>query len=423
MSSVPTSIYLVEGIIDQGLPFVATYLIKIVNKHIVIADSFGHIHYPNKESSMYLGDEIFSVDSSRINEDGYYYHETDKYLVYQVGQNNACAFVIVKNVNHDQIMEIIACIAEARLAIKNYFINMEKVRINTEKFERKFAEHLLVKSNVNIRDVLKMNGIDLDISQPYCVKLVQIDKAEHKIDLRLICSDINDYVKRRKLEIIPPIIWGEGVMFIIPAVYEENTLEVDPEWPKLSDSFMWKNAADKKFNTTISIGLGQKYTLRDLHKSHYEARVALALPKLMGRTGVVQRFGDLGIFSHLFSQDIASLKSYCLKIIGGLMDYDQKIEAELLPTLRAVLDNCCNWKLSAERLFIHVNTLHYRVAKIEQLLDIDLARMDTRVNLFTTIKVWDTLRMLGFLDKLPEENEKILSSCVKVQGQKRLKAI
>ncbi|WP_094604231.1 hypothetical protein SPSIL_036710 [Sporomusa silvacetica DSM 10669] len=423
MTSTQNSVFLLEKVLEQGLPFVASYLTKEINRPVVIADGNGHIHYP-QGSTTSLNWELFGAILPGINEDEYYYHEAKKCLVYQIGSNNTRAFVIVQKLCRNQMLETISVITDTRLAIKNYFINMDKVRISTEKFERKFAEHLFIKSNVNIRDIIKMHGIDLDIRQPYCVKLIEIDHTESESDLRLIIEDIIEYTKRRKLEIIQPLIWGKGVMFILPAVYKDDTLEVDLEWPRVIDSLIWKEAAEKKFNITLSIGLGQTYTIRDLHKSYHEARIALALPKLLGQIGVVQRFCDLGMFAQLFSQDVGVLKNQCLKILGVIIDYDNKIEAELFPTLRAVLDNSCNWKLSSESLFIHVNTLHYRVSKIEQLLDVNLSNMDTRANLYMAIKVWDTLKNLGFLDNIPGTNQKCrLSYERSPKGKKDSKAI
>jgi DNA-binding PucR family transcriptional regulator len=129
------------------------------------------------------------------------------------------------------------------------------------------------------------------------------------------------------------------------------------------------------------------------------------------------------MFIPMFSQDVGVLKSQCLRIIGVLIEYDNKFEAELLPTLRAVVDNCCNWKLSAESRFIHVNTLHYRVAKIEQLLDVSLSRMDVRVNLFMAIKAWDTLEKLGFLDKLPLRDDQECQLIHERVSKDKIKAI
>ncbi|HPT69952.1 MAG TPA: helix-turn-helix domain-containing protein, partial [Syntrophomonas sp.] len=54
-----------------------------------------------------------------------------------------------------------------------------------------------------------------------------------------------------------------------------------------------------------------------------------------------------------------------------------------------------NNKATADQLYIHVNTLYYRINKIEQILNIDLAKMNARVELYTAIKVWDTLQVLN----------------------------
>lgn len=54
-------------------------------------------------------------------------------------------------------------------------------------------------------------------------------------------------------------------------------------------------------------------------------------------------------------------------------------------------------KSTADSLHIHVNTLYYRINKIEQLLDLDLSKMSAQVELYTAIKVWDTLKINGFI--------------------------
>jgi DNA-binding PucR family transcriptional regulator len=71
-----------------------------------------------------------------------------------------------------------------------------------------------------------------------------------------------------------------------------------------------------------------------------------------------------------------------------------------MPTLRMLLDNNFNTRATADNMFVHVNTVHYRIGKIEQLLDIDLSAMSTRVELYTAVKVWDTLEVNGLLEAM-----------------------
>ena len=53
----------------------------------------------------------------------------------------------------------------------------------------------------------------------------------------------------------------------------------------------------------------------------------------------------------------------------------------LLETLEVFLAHDCSWTRTAEALHIHVNTVHYRVERIETLTGRDLSRLDDRVDL------------------------------------------
>ncbi|MFE7053575.1 PucR family transcriptional regulator [Streptomyces californicus] len=53
----------------------------------------------------------------------------------------------------------------------------------------------------------------------------------------------------------------------------------------------------------------------------------------------------------------------------------------LLETLETFLAHNGSWARTAEALHLHVNTVHYRVQRIEQLTGRDLARLDHRLDL------------------------------------------
>lgn len=185
-------------------------------------------------------------------------------------------------------------------------------------------------------------------------------------------------------------------MLIVPARFKNNSLEIDPLWPEIDDISKYKEVVENRFNIRTSLGIGQAYPLLDLNKSYNEARIALTLPRLMGKKGFVQKFTDLGVFAFVFSKNAEVMREYCLKTLGKLIEYDEKNDSELMLTLRKLVDNNFNRKATADSLFVHINTLHYRLTKIEQILEINLSRIDTRLNLFSAIKVYDTLRINGF---------------------------
>lgn len=126
-----------------------------------------------------------------------------------------------------------------------------------------------------------------------------------------------------------------------------------------------------------------------MNSSFNEARVALTIPRLMGKKSFIQHFSDMGIYSFVFSQSPENIKAYCQKYLGQLIGENGDADSTLLPTLRTLLDTGFSMKTTAEILHIHVNTLYYRINKIKQLLNIDFSRMDNQVELYIAIKVWD----------------------------------
>ncbi|MCX4747177.1 PucR family transcriptional regulator [Kitasatospora sp. NBC_01287] len=69
------------------------------------------------------------------------------------------------------------------------------------------------------------------------------------------------------------------------------------------------------------------------------------------------------------------------RLLDPLTEHDRHTGGALLATLVTFLDHDCSWARSAEALHVHVNTVHYRVRRIEELTDRDLGRLDDRLDL------------------------------------------
>ncbi|GAA2676170.1 MULTISPECIES: PucR family transcriptional regulator [Actinosynnema] len=74
------------------------------------------------------------------------------------------------------------------------------------------------------------------------------------------------------------------------------------------------------------------------------------------------------------------------RLLGPLLDHDAARGTDLLNTLRVFLDCSGSWTTTAARLHVHVNTLRYRVGRVEELLGVDLSRFDRRVDLFLALQ-------------------------------------
>jgi hypothetical protein len=80
------------------------------------------------------------------------------------------------------------------------------------------------------------------------------------------------------------------------------------------------------------------------------------------------------------------LRSFRERLLGPLREYDARHNAELLPTLRSFLACDGSWSACASRMYVHVNTVRYRIGRIEALTGRDLSALADRVDFFLALR-------------------------------------
>jgi sugar diacid utilization regulator len=73
-------------------------------------------------------------------------------------------------------------------------------------------------------------------------------------------------------------------------------------------------------------------------------------------------------------------------LLSPLVDYDVRHGSDLVLTLRVFLETSGGWQQASTALHVHVNTLRYRIRRIEELTQRDLSRMRERVDLFLALE-------------------------------------
>ncbi len=76
------------------------------------------------------------------------------------------------------------------------------------------------------------------------------------------------------------------------------------------------------------------------------------------------------------------------RLLTPLHAYDRRHRTDLTHTLETFLRVSGAWTTCAELLHIHVNTLRYRIQRIEELTGRDLARLEDRVDFFLALTLW-----------------------------------
>jgi sugar diacid utilization regulator len=333
-----------------------------------------------------------------ITEKDYDYQKKNKTLYYRIKYNDSHVFVIIQDLPENLLCKSLSVLKEAKLAIKCYFAKINK---NKEVFEKKLIEYLFMKSNASIKEIVSLSESELDLDMPYLVLLLEEEKTGPKIDWQFICSYTYEYFRRRMLEVIS-IPWEKHLLVLLPVCSENAFPRIGDEVFDLKEIVDFKDSIENNFNIVFSLGIGQTYPLAKLYNGFYEARVALTISRFMGKQEFIQHFSDLGIYSFIFSQSPETIKSYCMKTLGRLIKHDS--DCTLLSTVRSLLDSGFSMKTTADRLHIHVNTLYYRISKIEELLDIDLYTMNNQVDLYIAIKVWDTFNAIQYSSASFQDN-------------------
>ncbi len=106
----------------------------------------------------------------------------------------------------------------------------------------------------------------------------------------------------------------------------------------------------------------------------------------------VAAFDELGTHRLLLGlHDAETLGGFADGVLSPLRVHDERHGGELERTLRVFLEQDAHFSRSAAALYVHVNTLRNRLAKIAELTGRDVARTEDRVELFLALEA-DAMR-------------------------------
>ncbi len=146
---------------------------------------------------------------------------------------------------------------------------------------------------------------------------------------------------------------------------------------------------------TASVGIGNlANSVGELARSHLEARQALRLTRRAGGRGRVASYRSLGAFRLLLEvQSPDALRRFVEELLGTLLKYAQSRDTPLLETLEAL--SAARWvrRAAARQLGIHINSMSYRVERIQALTGLQLDDPETRVAISIALRARAMLGM------------------------------
>lgn len=134
---------------------------------------------------------------------------------------------------------------------------------------------------------------------------------------------------------------------------------------------------------TFTIGVGKTTkSIRCLFKSYRQAESVCRLQSL----GKIEKnhvfYSDMGMYKLLMNiEDRDVLEDYYQYTIQPLVEFDKKNDGNLTQVLQCYLNHNGSVKETADELYVHRNTINYKLTKIRELTGMDLSSVDARVQL------------------------------------------
>lgn len=179
-------------------------------------------------------------------------------------------------------------------------------------------------------------------------------------------------------QVARPIVGRDGtetVLAIVPAAGPTP-------WPPIADAL---RRATKGLSEVLSVGLSHPARPDQLGGALRAARSALLLDKPHTSPGDewlrIVDSGQIGSAIHLLAAVPDQLRrAYVEQVLGQLIDHDARTHSELVTTLRAFLDCGGSWVRTAELTHLHLNSVRYRISRIEAMTGRDLASTADRAD-------------------------------------------
>ena len=230
-------------------------------------------------------------------------------------------------------------------------------------------------------------GCDLMIPQWLLVLAIKPQTEKHsrkkdKLKAESQLPAVTDYILASTYS--KSLIFRKGSEVLVIMSAESTNLEDINEKARLL-----KKQVEDWLNRPVVIGIGSLCEkLSDYVRAYQQAANALKVLNSLDLPDGVLRFEQLGIYSLLAPLvDNNILRDYVNTTLSSLLEHDQMHRSgDLLTTLELYIDNDGNLKKTAAKLFIHVNTLRYRLNKIEEITGMDIKDKATKLQYDLAIK-------------------------------------
>jgi purine catabolism regulator len=293
------------------------------------------------------------------------------------------------------ILERAATIAALEFTKRKAIFEIEK------NYHNEFLEILLSCDFADEGEIIDRGRIfDLDLANPTAVLIINDNSFNEIADLHLplninglsakenLLKAINRFQIYREEHRLIAGIKGNNIVVVMEIPEESAPESLKEKAAALSDYL--RQASQGKLD--LKMGIGRPYqNIRKINRSFQEAREALKVCRLSPALSLLH-FEDLGFYKILSEKNKKELEQFVEDLLQPVFEYDRLKNGDLVNTLETYYRVNRNLKLTAKKMFIHYNTILYRVKKIEELTGISLDNPENALNLEIAVNILKLFR-------------------------------
>lgn len=252
-----------------------------------------------------------------------------------------------------------------------------------ERFDRNnFFQNLLL-DNLLLVDVYnRAKKLHLEVSVPRVVYIVETQQGKDSVASELLkgmfSSQSGDFVTAV----------DESRIILIKSLDKADGAE---QVEQMAQTIVDMMSTEAMLNVRVAYGTVVQ-ELKDVSKSYKEATMALEVGKIFYVEKKVNSYGSLGIGRLIYQLPANLCRIFISEIFG---DNDPgEFDEEIVSTVNKFFENNLNVSETSRQLFVHRNTLVYRIEKLQKSTGLDVRTFDDALTFKIAMMVYNYMKYL-----------------------------
>lgn len=256
-----------------------------------------------------------------------------------------------------------------------------------ERFDRNnFFQNLLLDNLLLVDIYNRAKKLHIETSVPRTVFLVETQMEKDSIVTELLKGmfsvHFGDYITAV----------DESSIILIKALEPDYT---DDSLMMVAETIVAMMNTEAMLNVRVSFGTVVQ-ELKDVSKSYKEAKMALDVGKIFYAERNTIAYSTLGIGRLIYQLPVNLCRLFIDEIFGENVPYN--LDEETLTTINKFFENNLNVSETSRQLFVHRNTLVYRIEKIQKSTGLDLRNFDDALTFKIALMVVNYMRYRDSMD-------------------------